>query len=759
MANLVIMESPSKAQTVKGYLGSGYKVLACKGHIRDLPKSSFGIDVDNHFDAHYINIRGKGDLIGELRKEAKAAGKVFIATDPDREGEAIAWHLAAVLGIDPEKAQRVTFNEVTKNVVKASIKAPRSIDMNLVNAQQTRRLLDRIVGYKLSPLLWKNVKNGLSAGRVQSVATRMIVEREQEIANFVPEEYWTIEAALLTQNGETVSVRFFGKETGRVDLHNKQEAEAVVAAVSGAAFSVSSVKKAVKHKTPAPPFTTSTLQQEAFKKLNFQSQRTMRTAQELYEGVNIGAENGGVQGLITYMRTDSQRISAEAQAAAGAYIAAKYGDAYVPATPRTFKSRDGAQDAHEAIRPANVQLEPSKLHRYLTADQYHLYKLIWERFMASQMESAELATMTVDLTAGGYLFRTGGYTVTFPGYMTLYEETGDDTVSEKDTDENVRDIRLPELQEKQTLSVKNVSSDCHFTEAPPRFNDASLTKLLEEKGIGRPSTYNTIIQTICRNYVRREGKSFVPTSLGDVTNRLMMEHFPAIMDYTFTADMETSLDGVEKGDNDMETILQKFWDDFSAMLNVASGTLDKATTEIPVEETDMVCEKCGSRMVVKSGKFGKFAACPNYPKCKNTKPLTQPAEQVAAPVSAEASDMTCEVCGSPMVLRQGRYGSFYACVKYPACKYTKQVHKELGVDCPLCGSPIITKYGRNKTVFYSCSQYPTCRFSSWDMPMQMKCPDCGGILFRKKGKPLAVCHNPECGYSCELDDSQIGDDN
>ncbi len=758
--NLVILESPSKALTVKGYLGTNYKVLASVGHVRDLPKSSLGVDIENDFEAHYINIRGKGDLIKELRREAKAANKVFLATDPDREGEAIAWHLSAALGIPVEKTQRICFNEVTKTAVKAAIKAPRQIDMNLVNSQQTRRIFDRIVGYKLSPLLWKNVKSGLSAGRVQSVATRIIVEREEEIRAFVPTEYWTIETLLTSDDQKSFRVHFFGNREGKIHLGSEAEATAVADAVNGKQYKVASVRRAAKHKTPAAPFTTSTLQQEAFRKLGFQSQRTMKVAQELYEGVNLGSEFGGTQGLITYMRTDSVRVSTDAQNAAREFIVQKYGQKYCPEQPRVYKTRAGAQDAHEAIRPARVELEPALIRRQLTNDQYKLYKLIWECFISSQMESALLDTISIDFECAGYVFRTSGYSVSFPGYMAVYEESEEAVQSDGEPRE-VKDIRLPELYDGELLDADDAELTQHFTEPPVRYNDASLIKMLKDLDIGRPSTYATIIGTIlARNYVKRDGKAFVPTPLGEVTNKLMEAHFPTIVDYGFTADMERRLDEIENGDAVMLEVLREFWSDFSKQLEVAEKTIGENSIEIPPEETDIVCEKCGSKMIVRNGRFGKFAACPNYPNCKNTKPLisadkkaeeTQGSEEQENAQKAPAiADFKCEKCGSDMVLRSGKFGSFYACSRYPECKFTKAKVRELGVNCPKCGSKIITKYSRNHTVFYSCEKYPECDFSSWDLPTNEVCPDCGKMLFRKKGKSLLVCHETNCGFSREI---------
>ncbi len=766
--NLVIMESPSKALTVKGYLGTNYKVIASIGHVRDLPKSTLGVDIENDFEAHYINIRGKGDLIKEIRKEAKAASKIFLATDPDREGEAIAWHLAAALGIPVEKTQRICFNEVTKTAVKAAIKAPRQIDMNLVNSQQTRRILDRILGYKLSPLLWKNIKSGLSAGRVQSVATKIIVEREREIQSFVPVEYWTIETLLEGTDGKKFRVHFWGNEAGKMTLSNEAEANTVANAVNGKDYSVAAIRKATKHKTPAAPFTTSSLQQEAFRKLGFQSQRTMKVAQELYEGVNLGSEFGGTQGLITYMRTDSVRVSAEAQGAAREFIVQKYGAQYCPEMPRSYKSKAGAQDAHEAIRPARVDLEPLRIRKQLTNDQYKLYKLIWECFIASQMESATLDTISIDFSCEGYIFRTSGYSVVFPGYMAVYEETEESSANDSEPKE-VKDIRLPEMTVGQQLPAEDAELTQHFTEPPVRYNDASLIKMLKDLDIGRPSTYATIIGTILtRNYVKREGKAFVPTPLGEVTNQLMEQNFATIVDYGFTAEMEHELDEIENGDAEMLEVLKKFWQDFSKQLEEAEKNIGEKSIEIPPEETDIICDKCGSRMIVRNGRFGKFAACPNYPTCRNTKPLNapkaEPAEEtVASEEDAEneegkqktpiIADFKCEKCGSDMVLRTGKFGSFYACSRYPECKFTKARVRELGVNCPKCEAKIVTKYGRNRTVFYSCERYPECDFSSWDVPTNELCPTCGKMLFRKKGKNLLVCHDESCGYSREIEEN------
>ncbi len=745
---LVIVESPTKAPAIKGYLGSGYKVVASKGHVRDLPKSTLGVDIDNNFEAHYINIRGKGDLIRELKKEAKAADKVYLATDPDREGEAISWHLVNALAIDPKKVNRITFNELTKSAVKDAIKHPRAIDMNLVNSQQARRLLDRIVGYKLSPFLWKTVKSGLSAGRVQSVATKIIVDRENEIRAFVPKEYWTVDASLITPEGKKFVSHFYGlaSDGSKIDLACEKDARAVVLEAENNPFRVKDVKKGRKYRHPAPPFITSTLQQEASRKLNFQSQRTMKVAQELYEGINIGHEFGGVQGLITYMRTDSLRIADEARAAARDYICKAFGDKYYPESPRIYKSKSNAQDAHEAIRPSHVNIEPAAIKGKLTSDQYKLYKLIWDRFVASQMESAELSTVQIDIATGKYLFRSSGYTVKFAGFMAVYEESNDDGTKEKST-------RLPQINEGDVLGVEKITPEQHFTEPPARYTEASLIKFLEEKGIGRPSTYTSIITLIVsRGYVKRQGKTLFPTPLGEVITKLMCERFPDIVDYKFTAMMEDKLDSIEEGDVKMEDILSEFYKDFKVELDAAFASVSKDDIEIPVEETDIVCDKCGAKMIIKEGRFGKFAACPNYPECKNTKPITKDGKEKPDESDRKVEGMKCDLCGADVVLRNGRYGSFYACSSYPKCKFTKQIAKNLGVKCPECGSEIVIKYGRNRSQFYSCEKYPECKFSSWDIPTNEKCPVCGDMLLRKKGKNQLVCRNENCKYKADVKD-------
>ena len=738
MANLVIVESPSKASTIKGYLGSNYKVIASVGHVRDLPKSTLGIDIDNKFEPHYINIRGKGDVIKALKKEAKNANKIFLATDPDREGEAISWHLATVLDIPIEKTRRITFNEVTKTAVKEAIKNPRTVDMALVNSQQARRLLDRIVGYKLSPFLWKTIRGGLSAGRVQSVATRIIVEREREIEAFIPREYWTL--SIEHKNSEDVSFisRFWGVDDKKIELGSEAEIRAIENAITDKPFTVDSVKKSIRRKNPLAPFTTSSLLQESARKLNFQSHKTMKVAQELYEGISLGSENGGVRGLITYMRTDSLRISQEAQVAAKTYILDNYGEEYYPETPRTYKTKGDAQDAHEAIRPSDVTLDPARIRKKLTNDQYKLYKLIWERFLASQMQSATYDTVNATILCDKYQFKASGQTLRFKGYLAVYTEVAGD-------EEAVNP--LPTLKEGELLKESRPISEQHFTEPPARYTEAALIDFFKEMGIGRPSTYAQIITTITsRGYVKREGKSLLPTTLGNTTTDLMIEFFPDIVDYAFTAQMENDLDSVSSGNNTVVEVLDKFYSKFKNDLEAAFESVDSGTVSVEAETTDIICDKCGAKMIIKSGRFGKFAACPNYPTCKNTRSLT---EESATPKEEntplpEITDMVCEKCGSPMVVRNGKYGKFFACSAFPKCRHIVGTDNTIGVACPLCGKDIIMKRAKSKTVFYSCSGYPDCSFSSWDKPTGDTCEVCGQMLFIKKGKEHPVCCNKSC---------------
>ena len=744
--NLVILESPGKISTVKNYLGSNYKVIASVGHVRDLPKSTLGIDIDNGFEAHYINIRGKGDVIKELKREAKKADKIFFATDPDREGEAISWHLAAVLQEYSKKAKRISFNEITRTAVKEAIKHPRNIDIDLVNSQQARRFLDRIVGYTVSPVLWKTVKSGLSAGRVQSVATKIIVEREQEIKEFEPVEFWTIDATLTDNKRKNIATRFYGTKNRKTKLKNEKEANAVLEAVKNGEFKVYEIKKGTKTKLPAPPFITSTMQQEASRRFGFQSQKTMKIAQELYEGINLGAEFGGVQGLITYMRTDSLRISQEAQASAKELIISKYGENFYPEKTRNYKSKNNAQDAHEAIRPSNVALEPLLIKKHLSADQFKLYKLIWDRFIASQMASAQINTVVADFENNGYIFRSSGYTVAFLGYMTIYEESVDETVSNADDAfDPEKNVKIPAITEGELLSIKKIDSQQHFTEPPLRYDEATLIKFLEEKGIGRPSTYTPIITVIiARGYVKREGKFLKPTPLGEVTTTIMNEHFPDIVDYKFTAVMEDRLDTIASGKETLEQVLSDFYKSFSLELDKANKSLAERTIELPKEETDIICDKCGSNMIIKTGKFGKFAACPNYPKCKNTKTLNKDGS-LAESQKPKVADFKCELCGADVVTRHGQYGEFYACSNYPECKFTKAKSTAIGIKCPKCGEDIVSRVGKGNKQFYSCIKYPECNFSAWDMPTNEICPDCNSMLLKKK-TGFITCSNPRCNY-------------
>lgn len=746
MANLVIVESPAKANTIKTYLGSNYKVIASKGHVRDLPKSTLGIDVENGFTPHYINIRGKGDVIKELKKEAKKATKIFLATDPDREGEAISWHIAQELGIDDSRPCRITFNEITKSAVKEAIRQPRPINKDLVNSQQARRILDRIVGFKLSQLLWKNVKSGLSGGRVQSVAARIITEREEEIRAFVPQEFWNIDVVLTTEDGEEVVTKFFGDKKGKVRIENEQQASEIAAAIRAGTFRVTSVKHAERQKLPAPPFTTSTLQQEGSRRLGFQTQKIMKVAQELYDGLNLGAEFGGVQGLITYMRTDSLRIAASAQESALSYIRDHYGEQYLPKNPRVYRANANAQDAHEAIRPANVQILPKQVRKYLTSDQYKLYKLIWERFVASQMEAAVLDTVLVNFENAGYTFRTSGYTVKFRGYMDIYSSSEDE-----EFDSEMNFTKLPAIKRGETLAHGEIVPIQHFTEPPARYTEASLVKFLEENGIGRPSTYAPIISIILsRDYVKRDGKSLVATPLGELTTKYMSEHFPEIVDYEFTASMEEKLDSIEQRETTTLEVLSEFYGNFERELLAAENHSYKQEIVVPVEESDVLCDKCGTKMIYKNGRFGKFLACPNYPACRNTKAVDKNGavmEKVES--SPKPAGFTCELCGGEMVIRSGKFGDFYACVNYPSCTYTKQKVTSLGVPCPKCGGDLVARHGKGRMLFYSCHNYPECDYSTWDMPLAEKCPDCGQLLFYRKSRKSVICKNRGCDYKRE----------
>ncbi len=691
MSKLVIVESPAKATTIQKYLGNGYEVMASMGHVRDLPKSKLGVDVEHGFTPVYENIKGKEDLIKKLKSAAKKSDEVLLATDPDREGEAISWHLANLLGVDVNQNNRVTFNEITKSGVKNGIEHPRKIDMQLVDAQQARRVLDRIVGYKISPFLWKKIRKGLSAGRVQSVAVRMVVDREEEIRAFKPEEYWTIDALVGKKSGKAAEkkpfpAKYYGTNGKKVEIKNREQAEKILAEIGSADFVVSGIKKGVRKKSPPPPFITSTLQQDASRRLGFQAKRTMKVAQELYEGVEI--DGLGAVGLITYMRTDSLRISNEALADAEKFIRQTFGEEYALSKPRVFKSKKNAQDAHEAIRPTMVELVPSKVKANLTSDQYRLYKLVWERFIASQMANALLDTVSVDITAGKHGFKASGFTVKFDGFTALYVEATDGD------EEN--GARLPALEEGEVLAVAEVKPNQHFTQPPPRYTEASLIKDLEENGIGRPSTYAPTLTTIQqRGYVEREQKALKPTALGEVTTKLMKEQFKDIVDTDFTADMERKLDEVEDGSADWEGVISDFYKDFDANLKEAEKNMEGTRMKVPDEETDVVCELCGRKMVIKHGRFGKFLACPGFPECKNTKKLVQ----------------------------------------------------ETPGLCPVCGKKIVTKRTKTGRTFYGCSGYPECTFMTWDTPLAETCPKCGSTLFRKNGRLKKVhCLKEGCGF-------------
>lgn len=685
--NLVIVESPAKAKTIKKYLGRDYEVVASMGHVRDLPKSKLGIDVENNFEPKYINIRKQSETIKKLKLSAKGKSKIYLATDPDREGEAISWHLAHLLNVDLNEKNRVTFNEITKTGVKAGMKSPRQIDLDLVNSQQARRILDRIVGYKLSPFLWKKVRSGLSAGRVQSVTVRLIVDREEEIKNFKPEEYWTIDAELLTDSSKKPFIaHYYGKDGKKQDIHNETETNEILEAIRNADFVVESVKKGVRQKSPASPFTTSTMQQEASRKLGFQARRTMMAAQELYEGVDV--EGIGAVGLITYMRTDSLRISDEARDAAYQYIENQFGKEYIPSTPRIYKSKSNAQDAHEAIRPSLPEITPAMVKSSLTNDQYKLYKLIWERFIASQMASALYDTVSAQIDANGYTFKASGFTVKFDGFTKLYEEGKDEETQEEGS--------LPELNEKEVLILNDIKGSQHFTQPPPRYTEASLIKVLEENGIGRPSTYAPTITTILsRNYVEREGKQLKPTELGYITTKLMKEQFNHIVDVDFTANMEKNLDIIEEGKVQWQDVIREFYTDFEKDLEKAEANTEGQTYKVADVETDVICENCGRNMVIKMGRFGKFLACPGYPECKNTKKIVN------------------ETKGS----------------------------------CPKCGGKILEKKSKKGKKFFGCENYPECSFLTWDTPTDEICPKCGKTLLKKAGKAGKLyCADENCDF-------------
>ncbi len=688
MSYLVIVESPTKVKTIGKHLGSKYKVMASMGHLRDLPKSDIGIDIEGGFVPKYLAIRGKSALIKELRSLAEESDAIYLATDPDREGEAISWHLKELLGLDPKKTKRVTFNEITKNAILEGIKNPRDIDENLVNAQQARRLLDRIVGYKLSPLLWKKVRYGLSAGRVQSVATRLVIDRENEIREFVPREFWTIDAnfSRIAPDEGRFPAKFHGTEKKKIEPESAEETDKIIQSIRNAEFFVKTIKRGQKKRSPVPPFITSTLQQEASRRFGMSPSRTMTIAQQLYEGVDI--EGMGSTGLITYMRTDSLRIADEAIYAVRNYITDAYGAEYLPKSRRVFKTKKSAQDAHEAIRPADVFLTPDRIKKSLTADQYKLYRVIWSRFVACQMETAVYDTMSVDIAANEYIFRATSSRIAFRGYTAVYS----DMAAEQEETENQV---LPDLREGEKLIFEGEKSEQHFTAPPARYTDGSLIKAMEEKGVGRPSTYAPTITTILnREYVIKEGKSLKPTPLGEVVNSLMVDQFSDIVDVEFTAHMEETLDEVEEGKKDWKSTLSDFYGPFAEELEAAEMALEGKRLKVPDEVTDEVCELCGKNMVIKSGRFGKFLACPGFPECKNTKAIVE---------------------------------------KTPG-------------ECPTCGGQILKKKSKNGYAYYGCENFPECTFMTWDVPQEAKCEICGKTMYKRSGRgpKKAFCANPDC---------------
>ena len=688
MSKLVIVESPAKAKNIKGYLGNGYDVVASMGHVRDLPSARLSVDIEHDFTPKYAVIKGKENFVKELRKKAEKSECVYLATDPDREGEAISWHLATLLNLDLDEKNRVTFNEITKYGVKQGMEHPRSIDEDLVNAQQARRILDRLIGYKLSPFISQKIRRGLSAGRVQSVALRLVVDREEEIRAFKPEEYWSIDAKFTNPPGKkTFSAALASRGGKKIKLSSKQEADDILAYLDGRDYIVSAVKKGTRRKSPAPPFITSTLQQEASRRLSFQARRTMKAAQELYEGVDV--KDLGTVGLITYMRTDSLRISEEARSAGNQFILDAYGEKYLPKKPRYFKSKGNVQDGHEAIRPSMPGVTPAQVKSSLTADQYKIYKLVWERFIASLMESCVQETVRAEISAGDCVFTASGYTVKFDGFTALYEESKDDS-----SDDSA--APLPSLAQGDKLRLKALDGNQHFTQPPARYTEASLTKALEENGVGRPSTYVTITSTIVqREYVKREGKQFVPTELGEAVIKLLKDRMPNIVNVKYTSKMEEDLDKIDSGERDYKDMIRRYYDDFEKPLEKAKKDMQGVKIRLKEEETDEICEKCGRHMVIKVGRFGKFLACPGYPECKNTKPL---------------------------VLK------------------TK-------AKCPRCGGDVIEKKTRKGASFYGCSNYPDCNFMTWDAPSDEVCPRCGKSLFRRRGNVLYCPDTEGCGFT------------
>ena len=697
--NLVIVESPAKIKTIKKFLGSSYQVVASYGHVRDLPKSQLGVDIENDFEPKYITIRGKGELLSQLRKEVKKADKIFLATDPDREGEAISWHLVQALNLKEKPYVRITFNEITKDAVKSSIKNPRDIDQNLVDAQQARRVIDRVVGYQISPILWEKVKWGLSAGRVQSVALRIICDREKEIAAFVPEEYWTIDVKLgAPHTRQTITAHYYGTDAGKDVPENEEQVRQILEEIDGVPYVVREAKRSARIKNPPAPFTTSTMQQEAAKQLNFSTQKTMRLAQQLYEGVSV--KGHGTIALITYLRTDSTRVSDTAQLAAKDYIEGTFGKAYLGSGSRTGKSGSNVQDAHEAIRPTDITLLPSEIKDSLERDVYRLYELIWRRFAASRMAPARYDVVSVKIACGRHLFTASDSNLIFDGFLKVYN-------NEEETAKH--NPLLASLEEGTELLPRGTEPKQHFTQPPDHYTEASLVRTLEELGIGRPSTYAPTISTILsRHYIRKEKRALLVTDMGNVVNSIMTESFPDIVDLNFTATVESYLDEVEQGKKEWKQILREFYPGFEKELAKARRDLEKVQPQ--EEESDVVCEKCGRKMIIKTGRNGKFLACPGYPQCRNTRSIEEEAE----------SDVVCEKCGRKMIIKTGRNGKFLACPGYPQCVNTKSIVEYAGFSCPQCGKEMVARRSKNGRRFYGCSGYPDCSYTTWHKPGEKK---------------------------------------
>ncbi|MBI3595802.1 MAG: type I DNA topoisomerase [Nitrospirae bacterium] len=754
--SLIVVESPSKAKTITKYLGKGYSVVASVGHVKDLPKSKFGIDVEKGFRPQYTVIKGKKTILDEIKQAARKAERVYLAPDPDREGEAIAWHIAEELNGNSNKTYRVLFNEITEQAIRRALEHPGKVDRNKVNAQQARRILDRIVGYKISPLLWEKVRRGLSAGRVQSVAVRLVCDREKERETFVSEEYWSITAKLEGRNPPPFEARLVQIEGEEATLSTGEQSHSLVEQIKTRPFIVKQIEKKDRLRNPLPPFITSRLQQDAARKLRFSPKRTMMLAQQLYEGIEIGAE--GPVGLITYMRTDSTRVAQEALEEARGFIQNGYGSDYLPVHPNVYKTKKDAQDAHEAIRPTSVRRTPESMKAHLTKDHYQLYKLIWDRFVASQMNPARLEMTRVDITNGDALFRANGQVVKFPGFTVLYTESQEEKPSEKkaaaglakaEESEADEERTLPSLEVGERLKLLGLEPKQHFTQPPPRYTEALLIKDLEEKGIGRPSTYHTILSTIVdRKYVEKEEGRLKPTDLGRVVNELLVEHFPDVLNVQFTARMETELDEIEAGQKPWVETVREFYEPFAKHLMTAQKQMrDVKREEIP---TEIVCEKCGRHMVIKWGRHGRFLACPGYPDCKNTKEFVEENGGIRVVDKVEETKESCPKCGNPLVVKRGRFGRFLACSTYPNCDFTKAIGT--GVKCPQpgCGGDLVEKRTRRGKTFFACSHYPKCTYALWNRPIPKACPECKAPFlvekFDKRSGPKIVCLNKDCGY-------------